>query len=211
MSIFRNGRVMVGPHDFKMVREAILDCHVPVTKVIGFSVVSRNDSTGRTDVASRSTLLLENNIEVMRNLSKVTFLPQRGEVKKYFVSTRAPQMNMDLEYDPVYATDDLFATEGNSLKVLDQNVKLFTPQGPVILRLLLHNGTGQFTFEESLQKTIEVLKDNAKGSYIGVPVNFSLNDYIRILPPDMGIMRYRLYNGMTDEIMNQFWDARSEM
>lgn len=170
---------------YRFLREAILDRHVYVSKVIGFKIKSQGTnkiSTG--NFIARDKEIGESYPEVVVNLSDKLLLYCNSET---VTVTLNPGMN-NIGMNP-------FVAEQKEISVLYTKPELCRSLNKdVILSMRIMYSCGYNTMAENSR--------HLEKDYYPCETNFALHDYIRILPyitPGAAI-QIRYYNGMTVEI-----------
>ena len=168
----------------KFLREAILDSHVYITKVVGFSVSeSNNAKTNSGNMIARHSNVGESYPEIMTNLSD-----------KIFLDTQEDTYVMKLHQGLNTLNDNSF--EG---KLFDPTAKVLYSKPDICCCL-----SKETMFELKLKydcgyssmATNSALID---GEYFPCYTYFTLEPYVRILPmlPGATVVPVRYYNGCT--------------
>lgn len=191
---------------FRFLRQAVLDRHIPHYKVIGVSYVRSDKSLKRL----RSFVNIEGNDsvgesfpELMLNLQDKIFL-LKGEQ-----SGRVVPVTCTASTGTLTAPQAEFRNEAqSSVQYLYTNKSVFTVMNDiVIIQLHLQYGV---KFHD-MAATSKLLTKTVFPFY----VDYSLQDYVRILPPMQGlrdnVIRLRYSNGMTKSIflsiLNEWYDS----
>lgn len=208
---FKNGKIVPEKgmslhqlHD-KIVKE-LYDSGIYVPKIIGFNIDNRSGRTQKQ--LDRNHSVLENMITLSNILSKIVFIPFKP------LSLEGPKEFSMVRVDIPKRTR---ATTGNtkmlsqqmSVHAIDKELHLLTTIESVTLNLFVIDHVGYLPMEESSKLMTELLATMSKDptSFFPMNVDFSLHDYIRILPPtgEKDYLEYRLFNGMTDELLNHIY------
>lgn len=214
MVIFKDGIIhMPGEENpigvYTEIRSAIYDNDIPLIKVIGFKTVDRSnpDSVRASD---RHNAILENMIELSGTFSDLILLPYNDTSSgRYMLPSNF--VNANDMIGGVTAGSAAFRANGKSLNALNKELYLFHALQAISIRMVVTETTGFITME----KSVEIIKGICSGmsdfdpnSYFPLNNEFSLVDYVRILPPTNKYFRYKLRGGMTDDILNMLWNRK---
>lgn len=177
------------------LREAVLDRHIPHHKIIGVSYMRGNKSLKR----MRSFVNIEGNDsvgesfpELMRNLQDKIVLFDGVPTKELMECTCTVTTGPNKLPDTVFKQKDTDIT----IEVLYLNDNMCVVMDDVvILQVFAYYNLGYM----DMARTSHVLSKSVFPFY----VDYSLQDYVRVLPPPPGdtsnIVRVRFYHGMTKE------------
>lgn len=220
---FANGYIDIGrmslddAHTFW--RQAILDCHIPITRIVGFRVVGQQ--AGQMDITNniithRHSACRESSIDLYRNFSQTIVLDYEGCIyaaenvrraslrargeRTLTVSNGRAELDTPIPGKPTKQSCDLLGTIDTLL------TSAYSGNHPrprdlwQYVDVLLRTGTGYL----SIADLTTVVREDRLSRYFPMASYYSLNDFIKIIPPRPGDveLRYLLFNGMTDEIMN---------
>lgn len=181
-------------HLYRVFRKGFLDGEIPTKKVIGFKFSSTKKARAMTAVA-RSPFVLENQIEVSKNLSEVFLVGSGG----YVARARCSE-------GKVTGENINFVTNDESLYLLNKNIHLFTAVEDMNVDVVTRVNSGTVTITDNA----EFIKTQLKGGvYYPLNTNHSLAAFIDILPFDGKRIRYNL-NGVNEEYMNKLWQGYIE-
>lgn len=171
-----------------------LDGTMPITKIIGFSV--KSDKHLETTVLNRSVSLLENQIEISSNLSKLIF-----------TGLNINQCMINIPAGRIYAKDLVLPARRvkvedkvvlKHLKIINADTYLFTATEDIQLDLYLNKASGAFLIKDNVKqiKTVDT-------KYYPLNSTHNLAPVIRFLPFDGYSIRYRLSKGISEDNINE--------
>lgn len=172
----------------KFLREAVLDRHIYITKVVGYVLSSNNIlrvSSG--SYITRHEKLGESYSEIMVNL-----------LDKVFLYSNDSEARIELECGMNTMHNNKFIDKsGKDIETLYVNDK--------VCRVL--DGNIQLKLAMSYDCGYKSMPDNSKlldSKYFPCYTDFSLQDYVRVPPRprtgDLGVVELRYLNGMTEQI-----------
>lgn len=180
---------------YRLFRKSILDGYIPLKKPIGFNIINANNFE-ESDVTSRNTALLESQISIIENLSKIIItddsVPPYIKTKPLFGKVTA---------------GDLCRLDCTPIRCLDPALPLFTAREEVSLILVPKDCTRYRLMEENM-KDLEEFKESIDAEDLVLyPLNVhsSLIDYIHILPFNHYDIRYTLVGSISEKDMNKVW------
>ena len=179
----------------KFLREAILDRHLCVCKVIGFEIKSATMSRAHTGTyIARHKQIAESYPEVMLNLSDKVFMTSlNGEI------TCGLETGQNTTHDTVFRD-----SEGKEVPVLFQN--------PDICRVI--DKTCALRLKVVYDCGYRYCQANSKrigSDFFPCYTDFYVGDFFRVLPPEPSgnIVSIRYYNGadvkMLQEMLQRYW------
>lgn len=213
MVVFRDGIIhMKGEADprgtFDEIRTAVYDNKLPLLKVIGFKTVDKSnpDSVRASD---RHNAILESMIELSNTFSELILMPNPDSPVN---SMRL--LNIEEALGRVTTGNAIFHCNGKRVQALNKEQYLYHALEPISVRLAVIEGTGFIHMEQS----VDVIKELCSGmqgfdhrSYFPLNNEFTILDYVRILPPSGDVFRYKAVNGMTDEALNILWSRKGRV
>jgi len=210
---FKDGIISITPgltvtQEYRAMTKLFYDCEIPITKVLGFKVM---DKSGEHQASiDRNLNIKENMIQLATNMSKVILPPlmevRSGTASKYRAST------IDLKVTKgtrVTTANAIFTTNGRSVAALNKDVDLCTAlEEDITVRLVAQDYTGYVRMEDAVRLIDESLSETGfnANAYYPLNVEFTLIDYVKILPPREGKLHYRLADGFNDGILNMLWE-----
>jgi hypothetical protein len=210
---FENGVVVLEKDEtqaevYTRFREAVLDNLIPLNKAIGFKLTSATD-TSIASATDRNQSVIENMIEISNNVGKLIFLPKYDALSNTVLGTSNIINITEQQEKEVTSANAIFTSGGKKVDVLDKSIYLYYPVNKVGVRILAFEAAGVRTMEQNVEKMNELLSaTSTKGGSSFFPLNteHSLIDYVRIIPhTGKGDVRYRLFKGMTDDILTTLW------
>lgn len=217
MVVFKDGIIHIkdeaSPKEvFEDIRTSVYDNLIPVIKVVGFKTVDVfNPESVR--ASDRHNAILENMIELSGTFSELVILPYKDPGSARFLLP-SNILNIEQTSGEVTAGSAVFKSNGKKLEALNKTLYLYNALQPVAIRLVVTESTGFVTMERSVEMIRTYLADMDgfdPNSYFPLNNEFSLINYVRILPPVYKEYKYTLRNGMTDEILNILWDRKRAM
>lgn len=163
---------------FRFLHEAIKDNKLYVTKVIGFRISETGASNKIKTYIARNINMSDSYTEIMRNLQDKLFF------------TKESHVDVQLALGENTMTNTKFMKNRVSMSVLASNPYIArTSRKGVKLTLFLTTYNGFSSMEDNSKIVGE--------KYFPMYTYFSINDYVRILPPIPGdtTVRIRYYNG----------------
>lgn len=175
----------------KFLREAILDRHLFVCKVIGFdfTVGSMSRAHAGTYIA-RNKQIGESYAEVMLNMSdKVLLTTSNGDITVEITDGQNTVHNVTFENSEHQPVPILYTNE-NVCRVLDKSC---------LLKLKVVYDCGYRTCQQNSKKI--------GADYFPCYTDFYVGDFFRVLPPEPGnIVAIRFYNGGTIEMLKLLFE-----
>lgn len=167
---------------YGFIRELILDSHLPVTKVIGYSIINKTQRNKAGTYISRNIQIGESYAELVNRFSdKIVFGPNITELK------------FNLSCGHIKMSDIIEQTQH---KILYTNEDLCTVvNGDCQLILQFQTNCG---FRD-MQQNSSILS----AEFFPMYTYFNLNEYIRVLPMLRGATKIplRFYHGMTVDLL----------
>lgn len=203
---FKNGDIIMEASDhkseaFEEFRVAIYDGLTPLSKVIGFKVgTAEGVAAGATE---RHKHVVENMLELSATFSKLIFLPYElnGAIQAVDKVVVTDSCNGQATTENAH-----FRRNGMPMRTLNKDYKLFYSLGNVSMYFLVAEKIGYVPMEECVDSMTSLSQFGINPStYFPVHNEFTLIDYVRVLPPVIGNYKYTLHNGMTDEELNVIW------
>lgn len=170
----------------KFMREAVLDRHIFVSKVIGVGVStgeSMKQAAGKTYIARHGSL--------GESYPELTVTLQ----DKIFMIKDTAKLSVNLENGENTLPSATFISKGKEVECLYANPEICRALRPgVILSLQTAYNCGY----RSMADNSKALVSQKSSSYFPCNTNFSLAQFVRVLPPmDGNQVIIRVYNGMT--------------
>lgn len=187
----------------KFLREAILDRHLPVTKVIGFKIKSSNTfRVAQSTYIARHKQIGESYPEIMNNLSDKVWLDVGSNDAHIPLNTG---MNT-LENTMVQPNHQFTVDTPPTVLYVNPNICRCL-QKTADLEIILKIGTGYSSMAAN-SKEID-------SSYFPCSTDFSVAEFFRILPftSETNVVPIRYYNGATPEVLKQLlnlWKTEME-
>lgn len=197
---------------YKKFREAFMDGKLSVKKPIGFKITNAKQSL-ETIAVSRSSLVLESQIELSKNISKLVIC-----------GNSAIQVKCTNLKGKIYAGNLNITSDNRSVKVLDPSVFILTAMQSLDLNLVIYPNSGFHLIEDNVEIMRDECLDNKQNigsiggelvhpkadEYYPLNTDHSLIDYIRIIPFDSHRIKYTITNNVRDEDLNNLWQSYRE-
>lgn len=167
----------------KFLREAILDSHLYVTKVIGFAIGAAETSNQSDTYISRHSQMGDSYVEMMVNLQD-----------KVFINAPDSELALLLEPGAVYVKEGYVQSFRNQIRTLSTT--------PYICRNLSKECLLQLRLATSCgYRSIDTNSRLIDESYFPMYTYFNISDYVRVIPRREGLNYIGLsfYNGFTVE------------
>lgn len=181
----------------KFLREAILDRHLCLCKVIGFEVKSQVLTRSHTGTyIARHKQIAESYPEMMVLLSDKIFLTNSN--RDIICNLRSGENTVDntMFEGPEHEQISLIYRNNEICRVIEQTCQLK-------LKVIYDCG----------YRNNQVNSKRIGTDYFPCNTDFFLGDYVRVLPPDFtsNIVQLRFYNGCTQEnlktLLEYYWEA----
>lgn len=229
-------------HVLKFFMQSVLDGHIPFTKVIGFkfstdhgsnlhqrnSRISKFVSCGYTlesipEVANNMASMIVLNWDesqymcAYKLLTPSTLSMEKGAIP--FVTRRFKEIG-----DAPQLLGDGARIQGpEQVQFLEEGVTLFHAVNPSVrMDIIVRKDSGYHDMDDTskvkwLNEDMLSLNSGTESDYFFMNVNYSLNDFVRIIPP-MNIndifmperhavgIKVNFYRGMTFDIFSKMWD-----
>lgn len=204
---------------------AVLDGHVPVTKVIGFALETpevKNNQNSMRFVGSGYTL--ESVPEIANQLSKLIVLGWDEASNKRFYQLSGTEASRGDRAIPVVTGPNLTLAPNTAdaphLKFMQDGVQICRfNNSKVIMKVILDTNTGMHDMAGTsrvafMNDMMESANDSTRSQFFFMNVNFSIIDFIRVIPPKGGEyftgnsvkLKVNFRNGMTFDIFKKMWE-----
>lgn len=180
---------------YKNLLELFLDGKIGVSKVIGFEV--KSDKHLDVAVLNRPTSLLENQIEIAGNISKLVFYGL--DVKNCTCILPAGKIYARDLILPVRRVKTDTGVEMKSLQVLNKDTYLFTAVEGVQLNMYIEKACGPVLIKDNNHK----MECNSDIKYYPLNSDHDLAPFIRFLPFNGYSIRYRLDKNISEDAINE--------
>lgn len=184
-----NGNTIIAPSEedakviHKFLREAVLDSHLYVTKVIGFAIGAADSRNQSDTYISRHTQMGDSYVEMMVNLQD-----------KVFINAPDNELTLLLEPGEVYVKDGYVQSFHTQIRTLSTS--------PYICRNLSKECLLQLRLATSCgYRSIDANSHLIDESYFPMYTHFNISDYVRVIPKREGLNYITLsfYHGFTVE------------
>lgn len=167
---------------FQFIRQLIMDSHLYVTKIIGFSVTNRTMRSHTGTYIARNVQLGESYAEMMVKLSD-----------KLIINTNENELVFDVKKGVIKASELPMKDNSKILFVKDDMCRVIT--GTCVLNFRLQTDCG---YRDMQQNSNEL-----PSQYFPMNTYFNIMDYVRVLPMMYGSteIKLRLCNGMSMDIL----------
>lgn len=182
---------------YRCFRMCMLDGYIPITKPIGFSLVSDEYPLG-VSITSRHPCILESQLKLMGNISKLIVVNQApAKVISKVLRGKIRAGNLDIRF-----------SDGEKVEFLDPSIEICNAIKPVRISLFLNKGTGYELMEGSyhtMRKIALNYGDKSSSSYLPLNTEYSLFNYIRIKPFNRKEIKYSLVGDVKESHFNNLW------
>jgi len=204
---FKDGNIIDdGVSKIETYRKAVTllyDSALPIPKPIGFYLDDNNGPPKKQ--LDRNQSVMENMISLSTTLSKLVFIPFKSMSKRNDKSFSIVTLNARRDSKIVSGTAE-FMCQQSKVMTISKDLPVLTSINNVTLNMFVVDTVGYLSMEESsklMEESLAIMeKDHT--AYFPMNVDFTLGDYVKVLPP-VGPgkhVEYRLFNGMTDLILN---------
>lgn len=191
--------------NWRFFHQLIVDSHLPVIKPCAVELVD-NTRTLTPRVNERSSICGENIVELSANLKDIIIIPDDSaelytpefcrsiSVSQELSLSQSGLLDHNTPLQFLYTKDVIahFITEPDSIG----GVTFLSDINPIEVRMHLKESTGYRDMASN------AVSGDMQTYYFPFNTYHNLTKYIRILPFD-GTTRYRLYNGMTEDIFKK--------
>lgn len=204
---------------------AVLDGHVPITKIIGFALETpevKNNQNSMRFVGSGYTL--ESVPEIANQLGKLIVLGWDATTCKRFYQLSGTEGSRGDRAIPVVTGPNLVlapnTADGANLHFMQTGVQICRfNNSKVVMKVVLDKNTGKH--DMAATSRIALINDmmgqdieGTRSQFFFMNANYSLVDSIRIIPPKGGEyfsngsvrIKVKFLNGMTFDIFKQMWE-----
>ena len=191
---------------YRNTLDIIYDNKLPLTKVIGFYVEDNFSANSKS--LDRNKSVMENMIQLSSNLSKVVFVPFRDMIEKDSNKFTLIKLRARRGEIVTTKTKDAFKRNTSAVQPITESQHILSALNDVSLTMIVIDYAGYVSMESAASLIEQAVSgfEREGSSFFPMNTDFSLIDYVKILPPQNGRISYRLENGMTDETLNLYWE-----
>lgn len=180
---------------YKFFRRSFLDSTIPVKKPIGFYINNKSNGIGL-EVISRNISVLESNIELIKNISKLTIIGECADeivAKNLVGKIKAGNLNI--------------ISDGSPVKFLDPSIEVLNSIDSIDLGLVVFENTGSSLMDDNMEILSSLVNDLSRATNNYYPLNTenTLYENIRILPFNGFKIRYNLVGNISEKDINYLW------
>lgn len=180
---------------YKFFRRSFLDSTIPVKKPIGFYINNKSNGVGL-EVISRNISVLESNIELIKNISKLIVIGDCADeivAKDLVGKIKAGNLNV--------------ISDGSPVKFLDPSIEVLNSIESIDLGLVVYENTGSCLMDDNMEILQSIVNDLSRTTNNYYPLNTenTLYSNIRILPFNGFKIRYNLVGNISELDINYLW------
>lgn len=183
---------------YRFLLEAVYDGHLPVTRVIGYTLVTAkiNKSSSGKGMFSRSPSGLDDKMSIVSNVSKLLII--EDNIKKPSSKATIGEVNIDnvvLQYSM------------KPLTVLSTGHYIMSNTEETSLEFVVNCCTGFRDAQYNYNQIMKVSNTEARSRYTPMPSYHNIIDFVSIRPlDDSGVLKLHYSHGMKDEYFRIIFD-----